>query len=148
MRIKIQIHPNTVADSQADGQDTSQAVIVLEFYSLSLSMLWRGCAEEYYGYDALLLAQPDTLNQLCPKRLHVVLDIDQTLVHSVDYHKDDKYYNTCHVIEVPMKSCVTTKLCVVLRPGLADFLRELSSVFEVSFCTVFDSAVSRVHPYV
>lgn len=66
------------------------------------------------------------------KKLHLILDLDKTLIHASDVgenrpKKDDDIYDILYGMYL-----------IKLRPGLSDFLKEASMMFDISICTMAD----------
>ncbi|KNA18165.1 hypothetical protein SOVF_073450 [Spinacia oleracea] len=70
------------------------------------------------------------------KKLHLVLDLDNTLIHASDLgqklKEDDDIYEILYGMYL-----------IKLRPGVRDFLEKASTMFEISICTMADEVYAE-----
>ena len=138
-------HKNT--ESEKAPSDTAQCVRAITSYNVTFS---REVEHNFAILRKLLLATPEevalkmlplsnseTIGRTSKKTLF--LDLDDTLVHTINPYFDYTSLNVAHtdVKTVLYQDSTTSEIFsikVVVRPYAVQFLRELSSVYEIVVC--------------
>ncbi|XP_074314969.1 RNA polymerase II C-terminal domain phosphatase-like 4 [Silene latifolia] len=74
------------------------------------------------------------------KKLHLVLDLDNTLIHAINANNNKSTDIAKHddIYEI-----LKGEMLVKLRPGARDFLRQVSKMFDLSIYTMADQPYAR-----
>ncbi|KAK9715720.1 hypothetical protein RND81_06G185100 [Saponaria officinalis] len=77
------------------------------------------------------------------KKLHLVLDLDNTLIHAAKSEKNDCKKKNNKSSKNDVYEILRGEMLVKLRPGARDFLKKASQLFDLSIYTIADEPYAR-----